>query len=194
MYGVCRRAAELRNTVYGGRRRVPGVVRRGAPSVSEPTLSVNRGERQGRKRLGWTARRARWTRRRSGGRSSQRSRDPTPWQQSPRLRLPLAPAWRAGCADCGDRLRARLPVDRVASHGPNSSGCCVSGSADKTVALRTPGISPPESKDSVRRRKEGGLGGIEILWISTSRRRGRLWCIAVPMVRQLDNSLVVIDR
>ena len=56
MSGVCGRAAELRNTVYGGRRRVPGVVRRGAPSVSEPTLSVNRGERQGRKRLGWPVR------------------------------------------------------------------------------------------------------------------------------------------
>ena len=62
MSGVCRRAAALRNTVYGGRRRVPGVVRRGAPSVSEPTLSVNRGARQGQTRLGWTARRARWTR------------------------------------------------------------------------------------------------------------------------------------
>ena len=49
-----------------------------------------------------------------------------------------------------------------------------------------PGIYPPESTDSVRRRKEGGLGGVEILWISASRRRGRLWCIAVPMVRQLD--------
>lgn len=28
------------------------------------------------------------------------------------------------------------------------------------------GISPPESIDSVRRRKEGGLGGVEILCIS----------------------------
>jgi hypothetical protein len=140
MSGVCRRAAELRNTVYGGRRRVPGAVRRGAPSVSEPTLSVNRGVRQGQTRLGWTARRARWTRWRSGGRSSQRSRDQALWQQSLRLRLPPAPASRADRADCGDRLRAHLRVDTVASRGPNSSCCCVSGSADRTVDLRTPSL------------------------------------------------------
>ena len=30
-------------------------------------------------------------------------------------------------------------------------------------------ISCPESKDSVRRRKEGGVGGVEFLWISPSR-------------------------
>ena len=44
----------------------------------------------------------------------------------------------------------------------------------------------PESKDSVRRRKEGGLGGVELLWISASFRREGLWCIAVPKARQPD--------
>lgn len=69
------------------------------------------------------------------------------------------------------------------------------GLADRTSALLPCSwYIPPESTDSVRRRKSGGLGGVEILWISTSRRRGRLWCIAVPMVRQLDRSLVIKDR